>query len=95
MLNCFSKTFTYIPKDRILWTVNDILKLVSVRHISAMQLKKCMRKGCKLYAVRVADLFLNENQTSLNEHPVLGEFLDVFPEEIPGLPPQWEIDFSI
>ena len=60
-----------------------------------MQLKKCIRNGCKLYAVKVIDLLLNENQTPLNQHHVLGEFPDVFPEEILGLPPQREIDFSI
>ena len=25
----------------------------------------------------------------------MGEFVDVFPKEIPGLPPQWAIDFTI
>ena len=54
-----------------------------------------MRKGCKLYAVQVTDLLLNENPTQVTDHPVLSEFMDVFPEEIPGLPPQREIDFSI
>jgi hypothetical protein len=28
-------------------------------------------------------------------HPVLWEFKDVFPEEVPGLPPKRDIDFSI
>ena len=54
-----------------------------------------MRKGYKLYAIRVLELRLNENQTPLKQHTVLDEFPDVFPEEIPGLPPQREIDFSI
>jgi hypothetical protein len=26
---------------------------------------------------------------------MLGEFQDIFPEEIPGLPPKRDIDFSI
>ena len=60
-----------------------------------MQLKKCMRKGCKLYVVRVTDLILNEGQTHVKYRPMLSKFMDVFPEEIPGLPPQREIDFSI
>ena len=51
VLNCFSKTFTYIAEDQILRTIKGILKPVSIRHISAMHLKKCIRKGCKLYAV--------------------------------------------
>ena len=73
-------------EDQILRTVNGILKPVSVKQISAMQLKKCMRKDFKLYAFRATDLPLNENQTSINEHHVLGDFLDLFPEEILGLP---------
>ena len=60
-----------------------------------MQLKKCLRKVCKLYAIRVLDLLLNENQAPLKQHLVLDELPNVFPEEIPGLPPQREIDFSI
>ena len=60
-----------------------------------MELKKCIKKGCNLYVVRVADVLLNENLTPLKQHPVLDEFPNVFLEEIPGLPPQWEIDFSI
>ena len=60
-----------------------------------MQLKICIKKGCKLYAIQVADLLLNEYQTQEKDHQVLSEFMDVFPEEIPGLPPQREIDFSI
>ena len=87
VLNCFTKTLTYIAEDQILQTINGILKPVSVRQIFCMQLKKFMRKGYKIYVVRFTDL-LNENQTSIDEHPVLSEFLDVFPEEIPRLPPQ-------
>ena len=54
-----------------------------------------MRNDCKLYAINVDDLLLNENPTSVRDHPVFNEFMDVFPEEIPGLPPPREIDFSI
>ena len=60
-----------------------------------MQLKKCMIKGCTLYVLWVADLLLNEGQTQVKDHPILSKFMDVFSEEIPGLPPQREIDLSI
>ena len=32
---------------------------------------------------------------SLNSYPVLSEFKDVFPEELPQLPPERELDFTI
>ena len=37
-----------------------------------------------------------ENETiRLEEYPVLQEFRDVFPDEIPGIPPKRDIDFKI
>ena len=44
-------------------------------------------KGCKIDAVRVTHLLLNENQTYISDHPVLSEFRDVFHEEIQRLYP--------
>ena len=32
---------------------------------------------------------------SLDQQPILSEFKDVFPKELPGLPPVREIDFTI
>ena len=63
ILNCFDKTFTYVDEDQIVTKVEGVIKPVSLRKISAMHLKKCMRKACKLYAVQVIDLLLNEAQT--------------------------------
>ena len=74
VLNCFTRTFTYIVEDQIIRTVNGIPKHVSIRNIFSMQLKKYMRKGYKIYAVWVAELLLNESQAPVSEHPVLSEF---------------------
>ena len=60
-----------------------------------MQLRKWLRKGCKLYVVKISYLLLNENPTYVREHRVLNEIMDVFPEEIHGIPPPREIGFSI
>ena len=35
--------------------VRGIPKMISVRHISAMQLKKFCRKGCQLYAAHILE----------------------------------------
>jgi hypothetical protein len=66
---------------------------VSLRFVSSLQLRKSMRKGCKLYAV----LVLNENGVAegLEHLPVVKEFADVFPEELPGMPPERELEFTI
>ena len=36
-----------------------------------------------------------DSETSLEDHPILREYKDVFPKEVPGLPPRRDIDFSI
>jgi hypothetical protein len=50
-------------------------------------------QGCKLYEI----LALNEKGVAegLEHLPVVKEFVDVFPEELPGMPPERELEFTI
>jgi hypothetical protein len=52
-----------------------------------------MCKGCKLYAI----LALNEKGVieGLEHLLVVREFTDVFPEELPGMLPERELEFTI
>ena len=44
----------------------------------------------------INDEHLNkEDKLKFNDIPILNEFSDVFPEEIPSLPPKRELDFTI
>jgi hypothetical protein len=38
---------------------------------------------------------IEDDKPSLEDHPTLREYRDVFPEEVPGLPLRRDIDFSI
>jgi hypothetical protein len=57
-------------------------------------MRKYCRKGCPLYAIQVLETIEND-KPSLEDHPILGEYRDVFSEEVLGLPPRRDIDFSI
>ena len=59
-----------------------------------MQLKKLCRKGCQLYAAHILEPTGDETPR-LEDYQVLQEFMDVFTDEIPGLPPNRDIDFTI
>jgi hypothetical protein len=74
--------------------LQGIWKPVSVRKISALHLKKFSRKGCPLYVIQVLNS-AESKELKVEDHPVLWEFKDVFPEEVPGLPPKRDLDFSI
>jgi hypothetical protein len=57
-------------------------------------MRKYFQKGCPLYAIQVLKT-IEGDKPSPDDHPILREYRDVFPEEVPGLPPRRDIDFSI
>jgi hypothetical protein len=73
--------------------VKGVPRSISIREISALQLKRCFRKGCQLYAAHVENP-KNTKGPSLEDFSILQELEDVF-QEIPGFPPRREIDLSI
>ena len=74
--------------------IQGITKKDFVRKISSLQAKKCIRKGCKLFAVNIQDIEA-EREQHIEYFPVLVDFTDVFPKEVPGLAPNRDLDFSI
>ena len=97
ILNCYDKTFMCVNNDGKPISVKGIPKKTTIRQIYALLLKRAVRKGCKAYAVTISDEDnLNKiDKLKLEDIPVLREYVDVFPEQIPGLPPKRELDFTI
>lgn len=61
--------------------------------ISAIHANKLLRKGCKGYLAYVVD---NEKEgIKIDDIPIVRDFVDVFPEDLPGLPFDREIEFAI
>ncbi|XP_070002911.1 uncharacterized protein [Nicotiana sylvestris] len=63
------------------------------RFISYLKAAKMIIKGCIYHLVHVMDT--DVEAPSLESVPVVNEFPDVFPDELPGVPPDTEIDFGI
>ena len=97
VLKCFDKTFTCINSDGKLINVKGIPRKTVVRQISALQLKRDVRKGYNVFAVTVIDEENTNNRDKLKLEYILilSEYSDVFPEEISGLPSKRELDFTI
>jgi hypothetical protein len=93
VLDCHNKTFTCLDGNGKQSIVKRVPKPISIRDISTLQLKICFRKGYQLYAAHVEEP-ANTKGPSLDNFSILQEFEDVF-QEISGLPPRREIDFSI
>ncbi|XP_074362558.1 uncharacterized protein LOC141702846 [Apium graveolens] len=63
------------------------------KFLPVLQAKKLLRQGCEAYLAHVVDT--KKETPTLDEIPIVREFPDVFPEELPGLLPDREIKFSI
>ena len=61
--------------------------------VSALTARRMMRKGCEAFLAYVIDT--KKEGQNLDSLLVVNEFVDVFPEDLPGLPPDREIEFSI
>jgi hypothetical protein len=90
----YNKTFDCIDDEGNPILVKDTLRTISIRQIPSLQLKRSARKGFQLYSVHVLESTKNK-ESNIEYYPRLQEFKDVFPEEIPGIPPKRDIDFSI
>eukprot|EP00253_Pinus_taeda_P024823 PITA_24823 len=88
VINCKTKIISYQDELGNQQEIQGILKPVQVRPITASQLAKCIRKKCHIYAVQVGFASSEHKESALGNILVVREFADVFPEEIPGLPPK-------
>ena len=61
--------------------------------ISAMEARCFLRKGCEAFLALILDS--NREQVNFENILVIREFLDVFLEELLGVPPEREVDLSI
>ena len=61
--------------------------------ISAAIARTIVRKGCDAYLAYVIDT--KKVEPSLLDIPTIFDYLNVFSEELPGLPPQREIEFAL
>ena len=61
--------------------------------ISALRAEKWIRKGCEAYLAFVSQT--DVEGLTVDKVRTVKEFQDVFPEELPGLPPNREVEFGI
>jgi hypothetical protein len=93
IIDCNNKAFTCLDEEGTLRKVQGIPRAVTIREISALQVKKCYRKGCQIFAAHMEET-PKDKVPNLEYYSVLENFEDVF-REVPRLPPKRDIDFSI
>ncbi|XP_076915426.1 uncharacterized protein LOC143574772 [Bidens hawaiensis] len=70
-----------------------ILPHKTLKIISMLKARKLISHGCAGFLASIKDTSVIQKR--IDSHPVVCEYPDVFPEELPGLPHDCEIEFTI
>ena len=73
--------------------IQGIRSNVMSNMISAMQVRRFIRKGYEAFLALILDS--KRGQEDVEKIPVVRKFSDVFREELPGIPLKREVDLSI
>ena len=93
IIDCDKKTVVLRCSDQYEVIVHGVHFGPMSNVISAMQARRLLRKGCEAFLSFVLDF--KRGQIELENILVVKDFPDVFPEELPGIPPEKEVDLSI
>ncbi|GJR39360.1 putative nucleotidyltransferase, ribonuclease H [Tanacetum coccineum] len=93
IIDCYARTviFGNVRQPKFIYHGSSPLK--SVKLISAMKARTLISHGCQGFLASVMDTSLES--PNIENLSVVCEFADVFPDELPGLPPAREIEFGI
>ncbi|XP_073031216.1 uncharacterized protein [Primulina eburnea] len=94
VIDCVSKTVKFladdIEKDLFVGGTSSL----SIPIISCLQATKLLHKGCVGYLASVLDT-RKESKIQIQDIDVVQDYPDVFDDDVPGLPPDREVEFVI
>ena len=92
-LDCYKKEVRLVRPEEPDVIFQGIIREIAPNLINATTASKMLRKGCQGYLAFVVNM--RQEGTRLEDIPIVKEFPDVFPDDISGLPPDREVEFTI
>ncbi|KAL0543893.1 hypothetical protein IC582_018998 [Cucumis melo] len=92
-IDCSRKEVTFNPPSMASFKFKGGGSKSLPQVISAIRASKLLSQGTWGILASVVDT--READVSLSSEPVVRDYLDVFPDELPGLPPHREVEFAI
>ncbi|XP_074327269.1 uncharacterized protein LOC141665187 [Apium graveolens] len=92
-IDCQGKMVIFGDVDKLEFVYQGSQPKGEVKLKSALKASKLLSKGCDVYLAFVNDT--SKDEPRIEDYPVVREFEDVFPDELPGLPPYREVGFTI
>ena len=92
-VDCYRKEVRFCRPGQTEVVFYGLRKTLTNSIMTAMKANKMLRKSYQGYLAYAIEL--RDSGSLLEDISVVREFLDVFPEDLPGIPPDREIDFQI
>ncbi|GKB17382.1 reverse transcriptase domain-containing protein [Tanacetum coccineum] len=83
----------HIPIDGETLIIRGDRSKTRLNLISCIKTERYISRGCQVFMIQVMEKKSDEKR--LEDIPVVKEFPDVFPEDLPGLPPVRQVEFQI
>ena len=91
IVDCYRKEVRFYRPRQTEVVFYGLRKTLTNSIMTAMKANKMLRKSYQRYLAYAIEL--RDSGSRLEDIPVVREFSDVFPEELPGILPNIEIDF--
>ncbi|XP_075485331.1 uncharacterized protein LOC142525043 [Primulina tabacum] len=92
-VDCYRGIVRFRPSFAPKWNFYGRGSQAKIPLVSAIEMNRLLDSGHEGFMVFVVDL--SQDERRIYDIPVVREFPDVFPEEIPGFSPEREVEFSI
>ncbi|KAC9449874.1 hypothetical protein E3N88_45822 [Mikania micrantha] len=90
---CFEKVIRLLLSNGEVLVIHGELKKPPLKMINVMKAQKFLRKGYSAFLASIVDT--KAEKSKIEEIPIVREYSEVFPEDLPGLPPVRQIEFRI
>nr|GEV04252.1 retrotransposon protein, putative, Ty3-gypsy subclass [Tanacetum cinerariifolium] len=92
-IDCHSKRVIFGNLNNLEFIYHGSQPGKPIKIISALKARTLIYHDCKGFLASIKDTSLDKPR--IESHPVVQNFLDVFLDELPGLPPEREVEFTI
>ncbi|XP_073035216.1 uncharacterized protein [Primulina eburnea] len=93
-VDCYQRVVYFYTDEKKRWTFYGKGSRPRVPLVSAIRMSRLLEHGHEGYLIYALDV-TEKKEVGIEEIPIVVEFADVFPYEIPGFPPAREVEFGI
>ncbi|WJZ82022.1 hypothetical protein VitviT2T_001820 [Vitis vinifera] len=91
-VDCFGKRVTFRIPGQPDFSFEGKHVDKPLRMVSALRASSLLKKGCQGFLAYVVN---EEHDLKLEDIPIVKDYPDVFPDDLPGLPPEKKVEFTI